>query len=109
MIICDTDKLHKMVDDFCIEKRPKSIDIHKMIRECTVNKHVLQQKEFKPNYDNDLEITDAIRLEMAMDVFAEMFNCFNNISIKQFLEHYMWLYDLTEADLLGYMTEEIDD
>lgn len=102
MIICDTDKLHKMVDDFCIEKRPKSIDIHRMINECTVNKHILQQKKYEPNYDKDLEIVDSIRLEMAIDVFTEMLEGFNNISIKQFLEHFMWLYDIREAEILEF-------
>lgn len=100
MIICDTDKLHKMVDDFCIEKRPKSIDIHRMIRECTVNKHILQQKEFEPNYLNDLEIENSIKLKIAIEVFHTILEEIDTISVRQFLEHYMCIYDLREEDLL---------
>lgn len=101
MIICDADKLHKMVEDFCMEKRPKSIDIHRMINECTVNKHILQQKEYKPNYDNDLEVENSIKLKMAMEVFKTILEeVSDTISIKQFIEHFMWLYDLTEEEIL---------
>lgn len=69
MKICDTDKLHKIVDDFCVENRPKSIDIHRMINECTVDKHFLQQKEYKTNYDDDKNIENSIKLDLAVQVF----------------------------------------
>lgn len=101
MVICDTDKLHEMVEEFCIEKRPKSMDIHRMINECTVNKHVLQPKEFEPNYLNDLEIENSIKLKIAIEVFNTILDEVEpTISIKQFLEHYMCVYGLTEDDIL---------
>ena len=100
MIICNTDKLHKMVDDFCIEKRPKSIDIHKMISECTEYDSILIPKEFKSNYDNDSEVASRIKLNMAVAVFETLLEELEDISIKQFIEHYMYVCELTEDDIL---------
>ena len=102
MKICDTHKLHMMVDEFCIDNRPKSIDIHNMINKCIVDTCILQPREYKPNYDNDLEIENCIKLEMAMEILKTLAEeVSDTISFKQFIEHFMYLYDLTQEDLLN--------
>lgn len=105
MLICDTGKLHKIVDDFCIEKRPKSIDIHHMIHRSMKQKDFLKPK----NHTENMKEVDAKKLEMASSVLSIMLDNMRNISFKKFIEYYMYLWDITEADLLDYMTEEIDD
>lgn len=105
MLICDTDKLHKMVDDFCIEKRPKSMDIHRMIYKSMKQKDILKPTD----HTEHMEETDAIKLKMVSSAFSSMMDELRTVSFKKFIEYYMYLWDITEADLLGYMTEEIDD
>ena len=100
MKICNTDKLHKMVDEFCVDKRPKSIDIHKMIRECTEYDSILIPTEYKPNYTNDSEVASRIKLNMAVEIFETLLGELEDISIKQFIEHYMYVCELTEDDIL---------
>lgn len=100
MKICNTDKLHKMVDEFCVNKRPKSIDIHKMIRECTKYDSILIPTEYKPNYSNDSEVASRIKLNMAVEIFETLLGELEDVSIKQFIEHFMDVYGLTEDDIL---------
>lgn len=101
MKICNIDKLHQMVDEFCVDKRPKSIDIHKMIRECTEYNSILVPKEYKPDYSNDSEVASRIKLNMAIEIFETLLGELEDVSIKQFIEHYMYVCDLREDDILG--------
>lgn len=97
---CNFDKLHKMVDEFCIDKRPKSLDIHKMIRECTEYNSILIPTEYKPNYSDDSEVASRIKLNMAVEIFETLLEELEDVSIKQFIEHYMYVCELTEDDIL---------
>ena len=100
MKICNVDKLHEMIDEFCVEKRPKSIDIHKMIRECTEYDSILVPKEYKPDYSNDSEVASRIKLNMAIEIFETLLGELEDVSIKQFIEHYMYDCGLIEDDIL---------
>lgn len=104
MLICDTYKLHKMVDDFCIEKRPKSMDIHSMIYRSMKQEDFLKPKD----HTEDMEEADVIKLNMICVALSAMTDEARKVPLKKIIEHYMYLWDITEADLLGYMTEEID-
>ena len=96
MKICDIDKLHKMVDEFCVENRPKSIDIHRMINECTIEKSFLKPKD----HAEHIEENDAIKLKMACGTFSYIMDEMRTVSLKTFIEYYMYLCDLTEEQLL---------
>lgn len=100
MKICNADKLHEMVDEFCVDKRPKSMDIHKMIRECTEHDSILVPKEYKPDYSNDSEVASRIKLNMAIEIFETLLGELEDVSIKQFIEHYMYDCGLIEDDIL---------
>ena len=84
MKICNVDKLHEMVDEFCVDKRPKSIDIHKMIRECTEYDSILIPAEYKPNYTNDSEVASRIKLNMAVAVFETLLEELEDISVNPY-------------------------
>lgn len=97
---CNINKLHEMVDEFCVDKRPKSIDIHKMIHECTEYDSILIPTEYKPNYSDDSEVSSRIKLNMAVEIFETLLEELKDVSIKQFIEHYMYVCELTENDIL---------
>ena len=80
---------------------PKSKDIIDMIKECRVSKEpLLAPKEYKPNYDSDKNVSDAIKLDLAEELFTKMMEEMETISIKNFLQHTMYLYDMSEYDIL---------
>lgn len=100
-MLVDETKLMQMVDEFCIEKRPKSKDIFDMIAKCRVSKEpLLVPKEYKPNYGNDRNVSDAIKLDLAVELFVKMMEEMETISIKDFLLHIMYLYGMSEYDIL---------
>lgn len=100
-MIVDGKKLIQTVDKFCIEKRPKSKDIIDMITECRMTKEpLLVPKRYIPNYDDDAGVENSIKLDLAQELFVKMMEEMENISIKDFLQHIMYLYDMTEYDIL---------
>ena len=100
-MLVDGKKLIQMVDEFYIEKRPKSKDIMDMIKECRVSKEpLLVPKEYQPNYNSDTNVSDAIKLDLAEELFTKMLEEMETISIKDFLQHIMYLYDMSEYDIL---------
>lgn len=101
-MLVDGTKLKAMVEEFCIDKRPKSIDILNMIDDCKIsNEPILQPKKFEcKDYDDNAKVSDAVKLSLAEDIFTTMLENMESISIKDFIQHIMYLYDLTEYDIL---------
>ena len=100
-MIVDGKKLIQTVDKFCIEKRPKSKDIMDMIAECRITKEpLLAPKRYIPDYYNDADVENSIKLDLAQDLFVKMMEEMETISIKDFLQHIMYLYGMTEYDIL---------
>ena len=100
-MLVDGAKLIQMVDEFCTEKRPNSKDIRDMVLDCrTVKEPLLVPTEYKPNYENDTNVSDTIKLDLAEELFTKMMEEMETISIKDFLQHTMYLYDMSEYDIL---------
>lgn len=100
-MLVDGIKLIQMVNEFCIEKRPNSKDIRDMVLDCgTVKEPLLVPTEYKPNYENDTNVSDAIKLDLAEELFIKMMEEMETISIKDFLQHLMYLYEMSEYDIL---------
>lgn len=101
-MLVDGTKLKAMVEEFCIDKRPKSIDILNMIDDCKIsNEPILRPQAFEcKDYDDNAKVSDAVKLRLAEDIFTTMLENMESISIKDFIQHIMYLYDLTEYDIL---------
>lgn len=101
-LLVDGTKLKVMVEEFCIDKRPKSIDILNMIDDCKIlNEPILQPKEFEcKDHSDNSKVCDVVKLSLAEDIFTTMLENMESISIKDFIQHIMYLYGFTEYDIL---------
>ena len=100
-MLVDGTKLIQMVNEFCIDKRPNSKDIIDMVLDCKIiEEPLLVPTEYEPDYGNDTNVSDAIKMDLAQELFVKMMEEMETISIKDFLQHLMYLYDMSEYDIL---------
>lgn len=101
-MLIDGNKLIKMVDELCIEKRPKSKDIKDMITTCRISKNpILTAKEYISDENTETSACDPEKLDLAVKIFYTMLSEIDGITVKDFLQHYMQMYDKSEYDILA--------
>lgn len=101
-MLVDGTKLKTMIEEYCVDKRPKSVDILKMIDECKIsNEPILKAKEFEcSDFNDDSKVADVVKLRLAEDIFTTMMENMESVRIKDFLQHIIHLYDMSEYDIL---------
>lgn len=97
-MIIDEQKLFQMVDEFCVDKRPKSMDIKRMVRMCRSQTPILTAKDYQAPDPEDQ--SSAVKLKFAVEIFNKMMEEMPEVSMKDFLQQYIYTNDLTLSDIL---------